>query len=185
MQGGDVRRHHLQIGKACAVGAPPGADALRQPAGQPAPACDRRHQYVEQPDVIAVDHAQREGKRLTVFDDRGKTDRRGDRMQHPSHGVSVMRRHRAQAGEACQPVGRRPGGDLDRGIGCEAPVEAGPLNQTLVDPPVATASQGGVRFGRSERRQAPDRRVAALAVGPFQFGHDLRSEPDVIVYRID
>ena len=75
--------------------------------------------------------------------------------------------------------------DAHRGIGREPIIEPGSLDEAFVDPAVAAAGQRGVGLRRRERRQPPDRRMAALAIGPFELGHDSGGEMSPILYRID
>ena len=180
-----VRCHHLQIGEARTVRAAPGADALGQPPRQTTAARRRRHQHVEQADMVAVDHAQREGDGLTLVFDLREADRRRDRAQHLGHRLAMHWRHRTQGGEACQPGvgGRRH--DTDFGVEDEPVVEDRPLDQALVDPAVAGASQQLVRAGRGEGRQPPDRRQAGRPVRSFEAVLHLMCQSGIRLQGID
>ena len=148
--------------------AAPRSDALREPARQAAPAGLRCYQYVEQPEMVAVHHAQREGDGPAVLLDLGEAHWGRDRAQQTRHRLPMQRRHRAQRREACQPVLGRGGCDAYLRIGRKAAIEGRPLDQAFIDPAIAGLRQEGVGPGRGERGQAPDRRQVALPIGGFQ-----------------
>jgi len=136
-------------------------------------------------DMLAVGDTQRKGHRSFGILDAGEGHGCLDRRQHARHRLTMGRRDGALLGKARQPGGRGGGGDVDLGIGREPPVDRRRLDEALVDAAVAGGGEDLVGVGWRQRRQAPDRRLAALAIGHFERVLNIRCEFEVGCQSID
>ena len=147
---------------------PLGGDAAREPL---TPRLGH-HQHIEQTHVIALDRADRHGHRPALVFDEGEACRRGDGVEHPLHGLAMLRTHRAVGGEGRDPARGGSGEDGHCRIGCEAVVQGADLQKAALDGPITACLEEAVDRRRGEGSQAPDRRHATLAVGCFD-GFDI------------
>ena len=112
-----------------------------------------------------IDGADRHGHRPALMLNEGEANRLCNGLQHPLHGLAMLRPDRAVGDEGLDPGRARRVGNDHRGIGLEALVERTDLQQATFDRAVAPVGQEGRDFLRRQRRQPPSRNQPAIAIG--------------------